>query len=134
MIFSQNRKNCSKKRHQQRYRPHTADGGNVEHYQIPRTSPGFSLLRRQSSQPGPHWSRRGLRKQDSSYGPRGRCLGRSGQASVPANLPDHPHPIHPPGYAVSNALRTSAQKCAGAPYCARMWEPHTSLYVGWNTL
>ncbi|GFU95686.1 hypothetical protein TNCV_4692941 [Trichonephila clavipes] len=32
----------------------------------------------------------GLRKQDSSYGPRGRSLGRRGQASMPANLPDHP--------------------------------------------
>ncbi|GFY04832.1 uncharacterized protein TNCV_3952391 [Trichonephila clavipes] len=32
--------------------------------------PGFRLLRRQSSQPGPSWSRRGLCKQNSSYGPR----------------------------------------------------------------
>ncbi|GFV81613.1 hypothetical protein TNCV_1702701 [Trichonephila clavipes] len=32
----------------------------------------------------------GLRKQDSSYGSKGRSLGRSGQVSVPANLPDHP--------------------------------------------
>ncbi|GFU54702.1 hypothetical protein TNCV_1037491 [Trichonephila clavipes] len=32
----------------------------------------------------------GLRKQDSSYGPRGRSLGRRGQANVSANLPDQP--------------------------------------------
>ncbi|GFU31670.1 hypothetical protein TNCV_1175601 [Trichonephila clavipes] len=70
--------------------PHTAGRGNVEHQQILRASPGFCLLRRQSSQPGPHRSRRGLRKQGSSYGPRGRSLGRIGQANVPTNLPDHP--------------------------------------------
>ncbi|GFX07654.1 hypothetical protein TNCV_4159231 [Trichonephila clavipes] len=51
-------------------------------------APGFRLLRRQFSQPGPRRSRQGVRKQDSSYGPRGRSLGRRGQASVPANLPD----------------------------------------------
>ncbi|GFT84655.1 hypothetical protein TNCV_538821 [Trichonephila clavipes] len=28
-----------------------------------------------------------------------------------------PRPIYRPGYAVSNALRTSALKCAGAPSC-----------------
>ncbi|GFT41202.1 hypothetical protein TNCV_3403591 [Trichonephila clavipes] len=53
-------------------------------------SPGYRLLRRQSSQPGPRRSRRGLHKQDSSYGSRGRSLGRRGQASVMAYLPDHP--------------------------------------------
>ncbi|GFU59217.1 uncharacterized protein TNCV_4197491 [Trichonephila clavipes] len=51
---------------------------------------GHLLLRRQFSQPGPRQSRWGLCKQDSSYGPRGRSLGRRGQASVPAILPDHP--------------------------------------------
>ncbi|GFU92089.1 hypothetical protein TNCV_1659211 [Trichonephila clavipes] len=61
---------------------------NINKY--PGASSGFPLLRRQSLTPGPHSSRRGLRKQDSSYGPRGRSLGRKGQASVPANLPDHP--------------------------------------------
>ncbi|GFU74063.1 hypothetical protein TNCV_1641871 [Trichonephila clavipes] len=52
--------------------------------------PGYRLLRRQSSQPGPRRSRRGLRKEDSSYGSGGRSLGRRGQASVPAKLQDHP--------------------------------------------
>ncbi|GFY08383.1 hypothetical protein TNCV_1357891 [Trichonephila clavipes] len=47
------------------------------------------MLRWQSSQLGPRRSRRGLRKQDSSYGPSGRSLGRRGQAGVPANLSDH---------------------------------------------
>ncbi|GFW09292.1 hypothetical protein TNCV_4276211 [Trichonephila clavipes] len=56
--------------------------------QIPRASPGFRLLRRQSSQPGPRRSQRGLRKLFN--GPRGRSLGRRGQASVLTNLPDHP--------------------------------------------
>ncbi|GFU10656.1 hypothetical protein TNCV_1773261 [Trichonephila clavipes] len=50
----------------------------------------YRLLRRQSSQPGPRRSRRGLCKQDNSYGPRGKSLGRRGQASVPANLPENP--------------------------------------------
>ncbi|GFV51221.1 hypothetical protein TNCV_2545701 [Trichonephila clavipes] len=40
--------------------------------------------------PGLCRSRRGLRKQDSPYGPRGRNLGRRGQAGMPANLLDHP--------------------------------------------
>ncbi|GFT75940.1 hypothetical protein TNCV_2098741 [Trichonephila clavipes] len=43
---------------------------------------------RQSSQPEPRRSQRGLRKQDS-FRTRGRSLGRRGQASVPANLPNH---------------------------------------------
>ncbi|GFV43358.1 hypothetical protein TNCV_1948711 [Trichonephila clavipes] len=34
--------------------------------------------------------RRGLRKHGSSYDPKGRNLGRRGQASMPANLLDHP--------------------------------------------
>ncbi|GFV29689.1 hypothetical protein TNCV_330551 [Trichonephila clavipes] len=56
----------------------------------PEASPGYLLLRRQSSQPGPRQSRRSLRKQDSSYGPRGRSLDKRGQASVQANLRNHP--------------------------------------------
>ncbi|GFV05819.1 hypothetical protein TNCV_5035581 [Trichonephila clavipes] len=48
------------------------------------------LFIKQSSQPDSLRSRRlSLRKQDSSYGSRGRNLGRRGQASMPANLPDH---------------------------------------------
>ncbi|GFU81582.1 ig-like domain-containing protein [Trichonephila clavipes] len=39
---------------------------------------------------GPRRSRRGLRKQDSLYVPRGRSVGRSGQASMSDNLPDNP--------------------------------------------
>ncbi|GFV19299.1 hypothetical protein TNCV_3225591 [Trichonephila clavipes] len=82
------------------------------------TSPRYHLLRRQSWQPGSRRCRRGLRKQDSSYGPRGRSLDKRGQASEPANLPGGPlHPIHRSGYAVSNALRPSALKCASAPSC-----------------
>ncbi|GFU25824.1 uncharacterized protein TNCV_5103791 [Trichonephila clavipes] len=47
--------------------------------------------------------RRDLHKQDSLYGPRGRNQGRRGQASMTANLLDHPvqyialdmlHPMH----------------------------------------
>ncbi|GFU92530.1 hypothetical protein TNCV_4794591 [Trichonephila clavipes] len=53
-------------------------------------TPGYRLLRRQSSQPRPRRYRRGLRKQESSYGPRGRSLGGRGQESVLVNLPDHP--------------------------------------------
>ncbi|GFU12918.1 hypothetical protein TNCV_1678261 [Trichonephila clavipes] len=67
--------------------------------------PGYHLLRRQSSQPGPRQSRQGLRKQDFSYGFRGRSLGGP------------PRPIHLPRYVESNALHTSALKCAGAPSC-----------------
>ncbi|GFX82148.1 hypothetical protein TNCV_4398071 [Trichonephila clavipes] len=73
----------------------------------------------QSSQSGPCWSRRSLRKLDSSYGPRGRSLGRRRQARVPASSPDHPVQsialdMLYPGYAVAlDALRTSALKCAG---------------------
>ncbi|GFS97800.1 uncharacterized protein TNCV_2017781 [Trichonephila clavipes] len=52
--------------------------------------PGYHLLRRRASQPGPRRSRWGLRKQESSYVLRVRSLCRRGQASVPANLPDHP--------------------------------------------
>ncbi|GFT02111.1 hypothetical protein TNCV_84071 [Trichonephila clavipes] len=74
-----------------------------------RASPGYRLLRRQFSQPGPHRNRRGLRKQDSSYGLRGRSLGRRDQASVPANLPDHP---------VQSIARDMMHlKCAGATSC-----------------
>ncbi|GFT62627.1 hypothetical protein TNCV_3095831 [Trichonephila clavipes] len=39
-------KTVRKSAHQQRCRPHTACGGNVEHQQIPRASPGFRLLQR----------------------------------------------------------------------------------------
>ncbi|GFW81331.1 hypothetical protein TNCV_376791 [Trichonephila clavipes] len=77
----------------------------------------YRLLRRQSTQPGPSRSRRGMRKQNSSFGPRGRSLGRRDQLSVPANLPQHPFPIHRLGYAVSYAHCTSTLKCAGAPSC-----------------
>ncbi|GFW73486.1 hypothetical protein TNCV_2801501 [Trichonephila clavipes] len=68
--------------------------------------------------PGPRRSRRGLRKQDSSCGPCGRSLGSRGQNSVLANLPDHSiQSIAHPGYAVSNALRTSALKRTDDPSC-----------------
>ncbi|GFU39916.1 hypothetical protein TNCV_2531631 [Trichonephila clavipes] len=87
----------------------------------------YHLLRRQSLKPGPRRSQRGMRKQDSTYDPRGRSLGRRDQASMLANLPHtHTHPIHRHGYAVDNALCASALKCAG------IMEPHTS--VGCNTL
>ncbi|GFY08452.1 hypothetical protein TNCV_1358561 [Trichonephila clavipes] len=95
------------------YTSHTDGGGNVEHYQITRESPGFRLLRWQSSQSGHCQSRQGLRKLDSSYGPRGRRLGRRGQASVQANLPDHPAQSIP--LDMLYPMRTSALKCAGAP-------------------
>ncbi|GFY31097.1 uncharacterized protein TNCV_4360041 [Trichonephila clavipes] len=76
---------------------------------------GYRLLRKQSSQPGPQLNRRGLHKEDSSYGPRGGSLGRRGQASVPANLPDHL--VQFIALDMLYALRTSALKCAGAPSC-----------------
>ncbi|GFX00377.1 uncharacterized protein TNCV_1273711 [Trichonephila clavipes] len=41
----------------------------------------------------------------------GEVSERAGQLTGP------PRPIHLPGYAVFNALRTSALKCAGAPSC-----------------
>ncbi|GFW65309.1 uncharacterized protein TNCV_395751 [Trichonephila clavipes] len=61
---------------------------NISKY--PRHLPDLACFRRQSSQPGPRRIRGGLGKQDSSYGFRGGSLGRRGQASVPANLLDHP--------------------------------------------
>ncbi|GFX33081.1 hypothetical protein TNCV_5042491 [Trichonephila clavipes] len=42
---------------------------------------------------------------------------RAGQFTGP------PHPIHRPGYAVSNALRPSALKCAGARDVGTTYEP-----------
>ncbi|GFW29935.1 hypothetical protein TNCV_4999751 [Trichonephila clavipes] len=68
-------------------------------------------------------------KQDSSYGPREKSRQeRSGERAATFTGP--PRPIPSPGYAISNALRTSALKQA----LRAMLEPHTSLYVGWNTL
>ncbi|GFX46323.1 hypothetical protein TNCV_3708401 [Trichonephila clavipes] len=85
MIFLRNHKNCSKKRppakmqvsQRQRCRSHNAGGENVKHKEIPRASPGFHLLRRQSSQPGPRRSRRACVNK-TSYDPRGRSLDRRG--------------------------------------------------------
>ncbi|GFS90429.1 hypothetical protein TNCV_4096441 [Trichonephila clavipes] len=80
-------KTARKSAHQQRCRPHTASGGTVEHKQIPRAriSPATTaILATRASSESPV-----LHKKDSSYGPRGRSLGRRGQESVPANLPDH---------------------------------------------
>ncbi|GFV84972.1 RNase H domain-containing protein [Trichonephila clavipes] len=55
---------------------------------------GPTLPEKKSSSPeslhGPHRSRRGLRRQVSSYGPRGKSVDRRGQTSVPANVPEHP--------------------------------------------
>ncbi|GFS86722.1 uncharacterized protein TNCV_2407351 [Trichonephila clavipes] len=62
---------------------------NISKY-LPWASPGYRLLRRHSLQPGPRWSRGDLRKQDSSYGPRGINSDRRCKVSVPANLPDRP--------------------------------------------
>ncbi|GFU09671.1 uncharacterized protein TNCV_5027171 [Trichonephila clavipes] len=55
--------------------------------------------------------------------PKGRNLGRKGQASAPANLPDRPRPIHRPGYAVSNALRTSALNVQTLRHIGTTYEP-----------
>ncbi|GFY28260.1 DUF4817 domain-containing protein [Trichonephila clavipes] len=108
-------KTARKSTHQQRCRPHTAGRGTVE--QIPRAFPGYRLLRRQSSQTGHRQSRRGLRKQDSSYGCRGRNLGWRGQASMPANLPDHPVQSIALDMLYLMHFAQSALKCAGAPSC-----------------
>ncbi|GFT79158.1 hypothetical protein TNCV_3095071 [Trichonephila clavipes] len=78
-------KTARKSVHQQRCRPHTTGGGTVEHKQIPWACHDGNIC----SQGLISRSRRGLRKQDSSYGPRGRSLGRRGQVSVPVNLHDH---------------------------------------------
>ncbi|GFV27091.1 hypothetical protein TNCV_4853281 [Trichonephila clavipes] len=83
-------KTARKSANQQKCRPNTAGGGTVVHMQIPWASPRYRLLRRQSSPPRLRRSRRGMRKQDSLYGSRGRSLGKRGQVSVPANLQDHP--------------------------------------------
>ncbi|GFS89399.1 hypothetical protein TNCV_1809341 [Trichonephila clavipes] len=123
MIFSRNHKLLEKA-------PTTKDAGltppaegvsNISKY--PGHLPEFACY-----DVNPHWRRRGLRKQDSSYGPRGKSLGRRGQASVPANLLDHP--------AQSIALDMQYPMHICAEMCRRsvMLESHTSLYVGWNTL
>ncbi|GFU72881.1 hypothetical protein TNCV_4910101 [Trichonephila clavipes] len=91
-----------KSAHQQRCGPHTAGGRNVEHQQIPRASPEFPLLRRQSSQPR---SRRGLRTQESSYGPQRKKYGQETSSERARQFTGPPRLIHRPGYAVSNALR-----------------------------
>ncbi|GFU25440.1 hypothetical protein TNCV_3532041 [Trichonephila clavipes] len=97
---------------------------------ILKLSPGYRLLRRQSSQRGPRWSQR---KQDSSYGPSRRSLvERSGERAgefyrtTPSN--------NRPGYAVPNALRTCALKCARTTYdvfpgtlCSRTFYPYMEL-------
>ncbi|GFX89110.1 hypothetical protein TNCV_2854091 [Trichonephila clavipes] len=91
MIFLRNHKNCSKKRppakmqasHRRRRECRTLANTRGNSRISPATTAIF--VTRTSSR-----SRRGLRKQDSSYGPRGRSLGRRGQASVTVNLPDHP--------------------------------------------
>ncbi|GFV28277.1 hypothetical protein TNCV_2714031 [Trichonephila clavipes] len=59
-----------------------------------------------------------LRKQDSSYDPRGKIWSWSGQACL---LP---------------VYRSTFQSHICAEMCRRsvMLEPHTSLYLGWNTL
>ncbi|GFV85090.1 hypothetical protein TNCV_3320281 [Trichonephila clavipes] len=90
MIFLRNHKNCSKKRppvkmqasHCRRMECQTL--ANTQG--ISRISPDTTaiLATRASSE-----STGLARKQDSSCGPRGRNLGRRGQTSVLANLPDH---------------------------------------------
>ncbi|GFU18309.1 uncharacterized protein TNCV_2323091 [Trichonephila clavipes] len=66
--------------------PPPAEGmSNISKY--PGHLPDFACY---DGNPRDHRSQRCLRKQDSSYGLRGRSLGRRGQASVPANLPDQP--------------------------------------------
>ncbi|GFS47894.1 hypothetical protein TNCV_3598701 [Trichonephila clavipes] len=76
----------------------------------PRGSPGYRPIRRQSLQPGPRRSRRGLCKQyqRKKSGPE-KSDERAGQFT------GLPPPIHRPGYVASNALRPSELKCAGAP-------------------
>ncbi|GFX45781.1 hypothetical protein TNCV_934201 [Trichonephila clavipes] len=115
MNFLQNHKNCLKEHPSARTQAsHPGGGGIFELNLIPRTSPGYRLLRRQSSQSGPCRSRRGLRKQDSIWPqrkkPRQERSGEhAGQFTGPCHLIQHP------GYAASNVLRTSALKCAGDP-------------------
>ncbi|GFY18196.1 uncharacterized protein TNCV_2046021 [Trichonephila clavipes] len=65
----------------------------------------------------------------TSYGPRGRSLGRRSQASVVSNLPDPPNPS-PWICCVQCTWHICAEMCRRSV----MLEPHTSLYVGWNTL
>ncbi|GFU62078.1 hypothetical protein TNCV_4892961 [Trichonephila clavipes] len=126
MIFLRNHKICSKEHPSSKNAGLTppAEGlSNISKYT--GASPAYRLLPRQSSQPGPHQSQRGLHKLDYSYGPRDRSLGWRGQASVPANLPDHRFQSIP-----QCTSHICAEMCCGSI----MLEPHTSLYGGWNTL
>ncbi|GFW42803.1 hypothetical protein TNCV_473931 [Trichonephila clavipes] len=93
---------------------------------IPLKSLGYRLQRRQSSQPWPRRNQRGLRKQASAYSSKGRSLDRRGQASLEKEERSQDRrgqftrplrPNHHPGYSISNALETSALKCAGALSC-----------------
>ncbi|GFV61977.1 hypothetical protein TNCV_4107801 [Trichonephila clavipes] len=75
MIFLRNHKNCSKKRPPAKMQ---ASHRRRRECRTLANTPGISRispLRRQPSQPEPRRSRRGLRKQDSTYGSRGRSLG-----------------------------------------------------------
>ncbi|GFV53559.1 hypothetical protein TNCV_1177551 [Trichonephila clavipes] len=73
------------------------------------------LFTHKSLRDGPRRRRLGVHKQDSSYERKKSRQERSGDHAGQFTGP--PHPIHHPGYAVSNALRTSALKCASAPSC-----------------
>ncbi|GFV68229.1 hypothetical protein TNCV_1875111 [Trichonephila clavipes] len=59
----------------------------------------------------------GLCKQISPYGPQRKKSRQDKSGERAGQFTGPPHPIHLPGYAVSNALRTSALKCAGASSC-----------------
>ncbi|GFU63064.1 hypothetical protein TNCV_4123061 [Trichonephila clavipes] len=89
-----------------------------------------SPARRQSSQPWPRRSRRSLRKQDSSYDPRGKSLDWSGQACVLPVYRSTPSNISRWICCIQSTSHICAEMCRRSV----MLEPHTSLYLGWNTL
>ncbi|GFY01374.1 hypothetical protein TNCV_4516381 [Trichonephila clavipes] len=114
MIFLRNHKNCLRKRtsgKMQTSHHRRRDCRHIKYPGISQISPATTEILSTRDRR----RRRGLRKQNSSHDPTG---GRGGQESVPANLPDHSVLFfHRPGYAVSNALRTSDLKYVGSPSC-----------------
>ncbi|GFS59950.1 uncharacterized protein TNCV_3957461 [Trichonephila clavipes] len=117
MIFLRNHKNCSKKRpparmqasHRRRRYCRTL----VNTPGISRISPATTaiLATRASSEST------GLAKTRLFIWPQRKKSSQERSGERASQFTGQPRPIHRPGYAVSNALRTSELKCAGAPSC-----------------